>query len=82
MSQNMCLLFFFLFIYLFIISQDFHTKRYGQPDLDAQQDWNLKYGYEENGKSIFGIIRKLETCDTNDLPITVNFQIKMIEINE
>lgn len=49
---------------------DFHTKRYGQPDLDAQQDWNLKYGYEENGKSIFGIIRKLETCDTNDLPIT------------
>ena len=52
--------------------QDYHTTRYGHPTLDTSQNWFIDYGYEENGWTVLGFHRRLDTCDvTDDRKITV-----------
>lgn len=52
--------------------QDYHTLEYGHPTLDQSQDWFIDYGYEENGWTVLGFHRRLDTCDAiGDRKITV-----------
>ena len=42
------------------------------PEVDKSQDWFLIHAREENHKTILKFVRKLDTCDEDDLPITVS----------
>ena len=59
-------------IYLFL--QDRHVKRSGdvEPAVDSQQDYVLMLGYENATHTVMRFKRKLETCDTYDMPISVS----------
>ena len=53
--------------------QDYLTIGFGQPRIDSQQDWILRYAREENGVTTLGFHRQRTTNDTqNDLIIQVN----------
>ncbi|WAR31470.1 MOXD1-like protein, partial [Mya arenaria] len=44
--------------------RDYHTERYGHPNGNETTDWFGDYGYEENGWTVLGFHRALDTCDT------------------
>lgn len=44
--------------------RDYHTEAYSHPLSDSSQDWIIDYGYEENGWTVLGFHRRLDTCDT------------------
>lgn len=62
---------FVKFIYLFI--KDYHTTGHTAPILDQSQDWVLLYGEENNNGTILKFTRKLDTCDPDDIKITVSY---------
>ena len=46
---------------------------YSSPIMDASQDWHIEHGFEENGWTVLGFNRSLDTCDTvGDRPITAD----------
>ncbi|XP_071963972.1 DBH-like monooxygenase protein 1 homolog [Antedon mediterranea] len=49
---------------------DRHATTYSRPVADASDDYELLYGYEENGKTTMAFKRKLNTCDDKDNIIT------------
>ena len=54
-----------------ICIQDRHTTAHAPPELDSSQDWFLIEGKENEFGTILKFVRKLDTCDKDDLPITV-----------
>ena len=52
--------------------QDRHTVGKIPPVLDASQDWFLLHGEETIEGTILKFVRKLDTCDDDDIPIGVS----------
>ena len=57
--------------------QDAHGNQFGQIIRDRSQDYQLIVGYQYQDTTVLRFRRKLETCDGEDLSITVN-EFKMI----
>ena len=52
--------------------QDAHGDQFGQVHRDKSQDYSLIVGYQYQDTTVLRFTRKLETCDTEDLSITVS----------
>ncbi|KAK3087968.1 hypothetical protein FSP39_012921 [Pinctada imbricata] len=50
--------------------QDRHTVGHSPPVVDASQDWFLLHGEENGFGTVLKMIRKLDTCDPNDMKIS------------
>lgn len=46
-----------------VFFRDYHTNAYSHPVSDSSQDWIIDYGYEEDGWTVLGFHRRLDTCD-------------------
>ncbi|KAL4219675.1 DBH-like monooxygenase protein 1 [Mactra antiquata] len=53
-----------------VYSGDFYTRTGRYPLTDDVDDWIVDYGYEQGGWTVIGFTRLLDTCDTQDKPIT------------
>ena len=51
--------------------KDRHTTDHAPPAIDSQQDWTLLHGEENDHGTILRFVRKLDTCDRDDLIINV-----------
>lgn len=49
---------------------DRHATGHVMPAMDSQQDWHLISGTEQGGYTTITMIRKLDTCDDDDFPIS------------
>ena len=57
--------------------QDRQTTGHTAPELDASQDWFLIHGEENDQRTLLKFIRKLDTCDKDDIPIGVSIAGKL-----
>ena len=55
--------------------QDAHGNQFGQTVKDKSQDYKLIVGYQYQDNTVLRFKRKINTCDTEDLAITVNIPI-------
>lgn len=55
-----------------VFLQDRYAYKEGLPTLDSQQNWELLSGYENGSYTVLQFRRKLDTCDSQDFPITNN----------
>ena len=55
--------------------QDAHGNQFGQTVKDKSQDYKLIVGYQYQDNTVLRFKRKINTCDTEDLAITVNSPI-------
>lgn len=53
-------------------SQDAHGNQFGQVIKDRSQDYQIILGYQYHKQTVLRFRRKLETCDGEDLSITVS----------
>ncbi|GIY68908.1 MOXD1 homolog 2 [Caerostris extrusa] len=51
--------------------QDRHAYKNAMPVLDDQQDFQLLHGYENETHTVLQFSRKFDTCDDQDMAITV-----------
>ena len=51
--------------------QDCHTVGHYAPVVDTKQDWHLLKGMENDFGTVLTFTRKLDTCDDEDMVITV-----------
>ena len=58
--------------------QDRYAERRLLPPIDANQDWLLSFGEEEDGYTILEFSRNLTTCDSKDLNIDVSLKFFML----
>lgn len=49
--------------------KDLHTTGHFAPLVDKSQDWILLHGEENDYGTVFKFVRKLDTCDPNDIQI-------------
>ena len=57
-------------IYRFFF-QDAHGNQFGQTVKDKSQDYKLVVGYQYQDNTVLRFKRKINTCDQEDLAITV-----------
>ncbi|XP_061164656.1 uncharacterized protein LOC133173681 [Saccostrea echinata] len=50
--------------------KDRHSSGHFEPVIDASQDWVLLHGEENNHGTVIKTVRKLDTCDDDDVKIT------------
>lgn len=62
----------FTFELNFINIQDYHAEANGTPQLDDIQNWELRSATQSNGHTKLQFSRKLNTCDEDDVAITVS----------
>ena len=62
---------FFLLDNLISSLQDCHTVGHYAPVVDTKQDWHLLKGMENDFGTVLTFTRKLDTCDDEDMVITV-----------
>lgn len=51
--------------------QDAHGDQFGQTVKDSSHDYQLIVGYQYQETTVIRFKRKLDTCDNEDLPISV-----------
>ena len=56
-----------------VLFQDAHGDQFGQINRDKSQDYQLIVGYQYQDTTVLRFTRKLETCDGEDLSITVRY---------
>ena len=56
----------------FLSLQDAHGNQFGQTVKDKSQDYQLIVGYQYQDNTVLRFKRKLNTCDGEDLAITVS----------
>ena len=57
--------------YSSFVLQDAHGNQFGQMIQDKSQDYELIVGYEYQGTTVIRFKRKINTCDGEDLALTV-----------
>ena len=48
------------------------------PDIDASQDWQLSNSSKDKSHVLIEMHRKLVTCDSNDIDITVRIETPIL----
>ena len=61
----------------FLSLQDAHGNQFGQTVKDKSQDYQLIVGYQYQDNTVLRFKRKLNTCDGEDLAITVSLSLKL-----
>ena len=51
--------------------KDRHSSGHFEPAVDSSQDWILLHGEENDFGTVLKTVRKLDTCDDDDVKITV-----------
>ena len=62
---------------IIFIFQDAHGNQFGQVIKDRSQDYQIILGYQYHKETVLRFRRKLETCDGEDLSITVRINIEV-----
>ena len=61
-----------LLMILYTSPQDAHGNQFGQTVKDKSQDYRLIVGYQYQENTVLRFKRKINTCDGEDLAITVS----------